>query len=545
MSWLKDYVILILLIGTLFGATLGNYPLSAPDGARYAEIPREMLVTGNYVTPHLNGVKYFEKPPLFYWLQAISLKQFGNNELGANLVNALMGLLSCLLVYFVGRKLFGRTSGFLASIILATTTLFFAMSRLVTLDMSLAFLISSSLFSFLLATQEPLGIKRDCYLWSVYLFAALAVMTKGLIGIVFPVTIIFLHTLIFNEWRNVKTYRIFSGLILFFIITLPWHLLVQIKNPEFFHFYFIEQHFLRYLTPYAGRQQAWWFFPGVLLLGFFPWTTFLPQTILYNFPRSWSARSQFKAAIFLLLWAIFIFIFYLFSNSKLIPYLLPIFPPLAILTGSYLAVILNREKTRAISCSFYFALVLILLGGIAAFFATFALDFTAQIITKNNLYLIAASCVFSAVCSFIVYRNNSFKNGIIALIVTFALVLQSLAPVLPIANKQSIKPLALFIKAQASPNDEIMSYDFYYQDLPFYLERQITVVNYKGELEFGTKHQNTHEWMIDQKTFWQRWQSKQKIFMLTSKQNYENLKKVAPNKFKLLATGPDDVVVTN
>ena len=135
LSWIKDFILIILIIGALFGATLGKYPLAAPDGARYAEIPREMVVTGDYITPHLNGVKYFEKPPLFYWLQATSIKILGVNDLAVSIVNAIMALGCALWIYGTSRKLFGRKAAWLSSFIFTTSSLVFVLTRIITLDM--------------------------------------------------------------------------------------------------------------------------------------------------------------------------------------------------------------------------------------------------------------------------------------------------------------------------------------------------------------------------------------------------------------------------
>lgn len=545
MSWIKDFIILTLLIGTLFGATLGNYPLSAPDAARYAEIPREMVVTGDYITPHLNYIKYFEKPPLFYWMQSAAIKTFGVNEFAVDFSNALLGLLSCLLVYFAGRSLFGRLSGLFASMVLATSTLFFAMTQLTTLDLALTFFLSAGLLCFILANQKPLGMVRDSLLMLMYVLFALAVMTKGLIGIVFPLLIIFAYVLIFNEWRNLKTYRIVSGLILFLLIALPWHILVQLRNPEFWHFYFVEQHFLRYLTPYAGREQPWWFFIAVAAGGFFPWILYLPQSLVNSCPKHWQEIKQAKPTLFLLLWIIIVLVFYTFSNSKLIPYILPIFPPLALIVGKYLGSIWNTPKQTALTPGFYLICILSLAIGVVALGAIVTLNFKTLLITRDSLAITGMLLILASIVAIIVYLHNMITKGLVVYTIIFALALASTCPMLPIANNHSIKPLALTIKQKIQPNDEVMSYATYYQDLPFYLGRRVTVVNYKGELEFGTAHQDTSDWMIDEKTFWQRWQGKKKIYMVLSKSNYEALNKSLPNKLTVLSEGLRDVVVSN
>lgn len=545
MHWLKDFLLLTLLIGILFGTTLGSYPINAPDGARYAEVPREMVVAGDYLTPHLNGIKYFEKPPLFYWLQAISIKALGANEFGVSIINALMALGCSLLIYLTGRNLYGRLNGLAASLIFATSSLVFSLTRIVTLDMTLTFFLTGSLGSFVSANQLSIGTKRKIFLYMMYVFAALAVMTKGLIGIAFPSLIILIWTIIFRQWNNLKSYHLIGGLFIFLLITLPWHILVQIKNPEFFSFYFIEQHFLRYLTDYAGRSQKWWFFPVLLLCGFFPWTVFLPQTILHHIPKQFSDWQQNKPTIFLLIWAITIYTFYSFSNSKLIPYLLPIFPPITILLGNYFVTYWKSNQNSQISIGFNALFLLNISLGLCAITAIFVLNFNEQTITKQNLYTSAIYLITSAIISLVSYHRRGLVAGFIAIIITSSISLLYLSPIITTINKQSIKPLIVTLLQKLKPKDEVICYGNYYQDLPFYLQRQITVANYTGELFFGMQHQDTKSWMIDTKDFWNRWNTNKRIYLIVNIKNYQELKPTAPTKMRIVAKYLNNVLVTN
>jgi len=544
-TYIKDLLLLTILIGALFGACLGTYPLEVPDSARYAEIPREMVTSGDYITPHLNGIKYFEKPPLFYWMQAGAIKVFGPNNFAASFVNAFLGLCTCLLVYFVGRKLFNRRTGFLSSLILATSTIIFALTHITTLDMAFTFFLSAALSCFLLSTEETNKNYRDSYLWCMYALAALAVMTKGLIGLIFPLGIIFFYVLIFNEWRKLKTYRIITGLLIFLLITVPWHVLVQIRNPEFLHFYIVEQHFLRYFTTYAGRTQPFWFFPLVLILGFYPWIAFLPQAILNNIPRKLNNLSKYRTTLFLLLWPVVIYIFYSCSNSKLIPYLLPIFPPFAILVGKYLTDNWHTKPARSINISFNFIAIFNILTGIGIGIAAFFIDQQNLAFSNSTLFICASFLLLSGIATMVLYHRQGIASGCIALLITTSLALLSSNPIITVANNQSIMPLMKTLQPKLGPNDEVISFGAYHQDLPFYTKRIITVVNYSGELAFGIKHQDTSKWMLDTKGFWQHWNSNHKAFMIVDKNIYQNLLKVDPSKMFVLAEHQGDVLVTN
>lgn len=518
-SWVKDFLLLTLIIGLLFGATLGKYPLHSPDGARYAEIPREMVVSGDYITPRLNGVKYFEKPPLFYWMQAASIKMFGVNDFAVSFMNALLALGSVLLTYLIGRKIYGRFDGILASVMFATSTLVFALTRIVTLDVALTFFIVMSLGCFLIGTQTPIGTgSRRIYFCLAYAGAALAVMTKGLVGMLFPGMVILAWIVIFNKWRELKHYYCFSGILIFCLIVAPWHILVQLKNPEFFNFYFIEQHFLRYLTDYASRGQKWWFLPVMLLAGLYPWSVFLPQAII-------NKKEQYlQQSSFLLIWALVIYIFYTFSNSQLIPYILPILPPFTLLIGSYLAPYLQSNNQKGVSIGFWVFFITNILLGIGAISAIFALNFSEQVVTKSNLYIAAVLVIFGAILSLVVYRRKNLAAGFIAIAISMSCLFLYISPVITIINNQSIKPLVTVLKQKLQSGDEVICYKIYPQELPFYLQRRITVADYVGELEFGTKQENTSSWMVSEKELVKRLKSNKHIYLITKNDNYKRLK---------------------
>ena len=159
-SWLKDLLLLTLITSLFFGAFLGTRNLSAPDELRYSEIPREMIANHDYVIPRINGVKYFEKPPLFYWMQVASIKTFGLNEWSLRFATAFMGVLGVLATYLFARRLYNRKTGWVAALILSSMSLYFAMAHVITLDMTVSVFITMSIYLFYLATQAaPKNIK--------------------------------------------------------------------------------------------------------------------------------------------------------------------------------------------------------------------------------------------------------------------------------------------------------------------------------------------------------------------------------------------------
>jgi 4-amino-4-deoxy-L-arabinose transferase-like glycosyltransferase len=282
--WL--FIGLAAFVAVLWLALLGSRPLFNPDEGRYAEIPREMLSGGDWVIPHLNGVAYVEKPPLQYWATAISLRVFGQSEFAARLYTALCALGTLAVVWFTGRVLWGFAAAWQAAAVLAGSLLFIVLGQLLTLDMSLTLYTTVSLCAFLLAQtaagragyanagSEVAGRGGEArrWMWVAWAAAALGVLTKGLVAAAIPAAVLVLYTLLardFSPWRRLEWTR---GLPLFLLIAVPWHALAAHRLPDFLEFFFVHEHLARYLTPSADREEVWWFFIAVFLLGSVPWT---------------------------------------------------------------------------------------------------------------------------------------------------------------------------------------------------------------------------------------------------------------------------------
>lgn len=562
-TWCFDLLALTAFIVLLFGLLLGSRPLSTPDEARYSEIPREMLVLHDFVTPHLNGVKYFEKPPLFYWIQAASIKLF-HPELGqqsrlqqvakldktksisewvVRVPNSLIALLGCLLLYAAGRQLFDRQTGLISAVILATSFLYFTLARMVTLDMSLSVFLSGSLLAFLVAVNTPSGCCKRRYLFYLaYSFSALAVLTKGLIGIVFPAMIVGSWILLTQQWRLLKQMFLPSGILLFLLIVLPWHILVQLKNPEFFQFYFVDQQFLRYSTLIAQRYQPGWFFVPIFFAGFLPWIVFLFQAIAANFPKTWQQIAEKRQQVFLLLWISIVFLFFSLSHSKLIPYILPIFPAVALLTGRYLTTHSHRAGVKwgaiLLPCIWF---MLGILG------ALWLWHHPAIDLPKPGIpFLVAGYSVFllGSLLTAFSYVRHRIKTAFVLLTLGSAISFIIFSTGIPRVDTRSIKPLVQILKPLLHAQDKIVSFGNYYQDLPFYLNQQVMTVNVEGELGFGMQHQNTSAWMLKEDRFWPLWESDQRVFMLVDHVLYQSFKKNRKSIYFVAAT-PQDVLLTN
>jgi 4-amino-4-deoxy-L-arabinose transferase-like glycosyltransferase len=520
---LRDIIVLTAVIGVFFSLFLGSRPLSVPDEGRYAEIPREMAVTGDWLTPRLNDVKYFEKPPLVYWLTAFSIKLFGLSEWSIRLAPALFALLGCLSLYVTGATLFSRRAGILSAIVLATSVLYYAMSRTIILDMPVTALITLSLCSFLIALRHPHGWKRRSLLYVFYAGCGLTMLTKGLIGIVIPGMIIALWMLVMNQWSILRSLYLPSGALLFLLIAAPWHILVQRANPEFFNFYFIREHFQRYLTKVHGRYKPFWYFIPVLAGGLFPWSAFLVQAVRRALPRSWNDRKLHRETVFLLLWAGVIFLFFSASSSKLAPYILPVFPPLALIIGKYLADAWEQGKIPGFQGAYVGLLFLALsLAAALALLPRFRPEIDVAVFRPYSAALIVILLAGIALTWFM-NKRHGVRRSLAALIATVSMFLTIANMAMPHLDMRSMKDESMELKSLLRPGDEVMNYHTYYQDLPVYLERRITIVEWTGELTFGTTVEDTSSWMIDEDEFWQRWNGPNRVFVVTNRENYVRL----------------------
>jgi 4-amino-4-deoxy-L-arabinose transferase-like glycosyltransferase len=549
-TWFWDGVLLLVVVGTLLGYGLGERALWEPDEGRYSEIPREMVLTGDYVTPRINGVKYFEKPPLFYWAQAGAIHVLGLNEWALRLWPALFALFGVLTVYVAGRRLFDRRTGLFAASVLATSLMYFYLGRTITLDMAVSVLLSAGLLAFLLGTRASPGPRRRWLMWTFYVCAALATLTKGLIGIVIPVSIIGTWMLLLHNWRVLQQMYLPSGLALFLIIAAPWHILVSVTNPEFPNFYFIHEHLLRFTTRINQRYEPMWFFLPVLLVGWLPWVAFLGQALRFNLPSSWAARQEHSETLFLNLWAGLVFVFFSLSDSKLWPYILPMFPPVALLLGRYFAHAWSNNRLRGLRTGYWAVLGMgIALAAILSGEPRPGVGF-AQALEHDEVlgfYRYAGAVIAAAggIVSFLLGMAR-FRLAFISLILSSVAFLTVLGQGLPLMDSEnSSKTLALRLKPLLGPDTEVMSYHHYYEDLPVYLERRVTVVDYKGELEFGAEHENVTGWMIDEETFWQRWQSPATVYMLTRRSAYDQLAADHRGRFILLGEVGKNVLLTN
>jgi 4-amino-4-deoxy-L-arabinose transferase-like glycosyltransferase len=525
----RDLACLALIFGLLYFFQLGDSTLVNPDESRYAEIPREMVATGEYVLPRLNGVLYFEKPPLMYWSVAGFLKMFGPDELAMRATPALFALLGVLLTYAAARRIHGRLAGLASAVVLGTSLLYFALARILILDMAVSVLMSATLFCFILGVREPPGTRRRWLFYGLYACAALATLTKGLIGFLVTGAVMFFWLLIFNQWRRLRPFYLPTGVLLFLAIAAPWHLLAAQRNDAWAHFYFIHEHWERFTTTVGhDRYEPWWFFIPVVLGGLFPWLGFLWPAVRDALAGGWARRKENADAWFFVTWAAFIFLFFSKSHSKLIPYVLPIFPALAVLIGAWIArVIKDDDRPRMRTGMWIFSAFSAILGlGIAyAVLRPGIIRRAAQMeaLRADGLYS-AFALIAGALAVHWLWRRKNALATVGAMAASITVLLLALAHAQDEIARPGTRDLAEYYHGHARPGDVVYHYNEYFHDFSFYARSEVGLVGDPGELELAIDPAaRASGRFIDQAEFRRQWTGPRRIWVVARKEEAAKL----------------------
>jgi 4-amino-4-deoxy-L-arabinose transferase-like glycosyltransferase len=337
---------LFLLWLAVYGSAIFRPALLDDADSVHAEAAREMALGNDWVTLHANGIRYLEKAPLLYWAMAASFKMFGIHDWSARLPLALSVLALLFFVYFLGLRAFGEAAGFYAALVSGFALGPYLFTRFLIPDVLVGLWLILSLGFFLRTFDESQPSRFAC--WGLAASCALNVLTKGLIGLVFPLAAIGLYLLLTRRLSHLLKMRLVSSSLLFLAIAAPWHILAGLANPGqgnvrgFFWFYFVNEHFLRFLNQRVPRDYGTvplLLFWGLLLVWLFPWSSFLPQTLAsvkFSRIRESVDSPVARAKLAFLLGAFFVVFFFSFSTRQEY-YVLPALPPLALLVGSWLA----------------------------------------------------------------------------------------------------------------------------------------------------------------------------------------------------------------
>jgi 4-amino-4-deoxy-L-arabinose transferase-like glycosyltransferase len=508
----RSLLLIVLAVVVIWFGNLEYRKLVQTDEGRYAEIPREMVASGDWVTPRLNDFKYFEKPPLQYWATAIAYEVFGEQQWTSRLWTALTGFAGILLTWFAGVRLFGREAGAYAALICASSTLYVLMGHINTLDMGVTFFITLGIFSLLIAQKEEQPTMRRNWMWLAWAAMALAVLSKGLMGLILPGAALFLYSVFNRDLLIWKRMHWISGILVFLLVAAPWFVLVMQANPEFFDFFFIHEHLQRFTSKVHGRYQPWHYFIPILLLGLLPWTLLMFTAVA----KAWQSGTAklFSPQRFLLVWVVFIYLFFTASGSKLASYLLPMVPPLALLIGFHLTTISTRRIFWLVLPVLFIVMLFLGLLSFTDRLASNALE--QEMFGRYSVWLVAAMLLWLlgiVVALWRLWRDDKPRGLIVLAIASLIAAQVGITGYNELARNRSAYQMAEVIKPYVKPEVPFYAIYMYEQTLPFYIKHTLLLVNYQDEMAFGIR-QEPQRWIPDMAGFVSAWKQQKEALAI-------------------------------
>jgi len=478
---LAAFCLLVLFSG------LGGAALFEPDEGRNAEKAREIVVLGDWMTPHENFFPVLDKPIFFYWLIAGSFKLFGISEWSARLPSALAALGCVVLLYRWVRAHWGFWEALWSTLVLVTSVEFFILSRIVIVDMTLTFSITLALLSFFSAAQSREARLRRYRFLAMYGAIGFGMLVKGPIAILIPGMIIFFYLLLAKKWWLVGQMNLLVGAALLILIAAPWYLAIESRNPGYLRYFFWEENFGRFVTGEFNRTRSWYYFLIVLAVGFLPWSFFVP-VVLKDFRKALTDERR----LFLTLWVVLPLVFFSASKAKLPQYILPIFPALSVLTADSLLNVLTSpasKKKQVLHLPWAVQLVTVfylILGSvwpdILPVYIRHAVGETAFFIWLWAVVLLLVYICFSLLGTTDNQKRLKVVYGCHAASLVFFMLFAGRLMTL-ISYDRSAKPVAAEVVSLAWREHQVVFYDTYLRGMPFYLraDRPIWVVLPEGK----------------------------------------------------------------
>jgi 4-amino-4-deoxy-L-arabinose transferase-like glycosyltransferase len=574
--WNHRQLMLAGLALLLYLVSLGRPPLWEPDEGRYAEIAREMVASHDYITPRNDYVRYFEKPPLVYWVTAASLKLLGRNEFAVRLQAAMASVGQVVITGALGERMFGATTGVVAGLALALSPLFFAFARFATPDPALAFFITGAMACFYIGVRSCDLSSRVQNRWVLAATAMLAAgtLTKGPVALLLGGTIAVLWLML--EGRGHTLFRLpwLKCVGVYLSVSLPWFIVVARRNPGFVRFFIIHEHFQRYLE---STEHGWgpWFYIPISIAGTWPWFYFVPFAFVRASSVSASLRSFWpfaktrnkslafnncspcphidsedehaRAALqFLAIWYAVVLIFFSIPRSKLGEYILPGLPPIGILSAYGLARIkalatLQRQRVFLIFAAINAAAATAIM---ALTIALPANAFTDSLI--GDARIIAGTLLVVGITP-VVFATRA--TGTITLVLASSVIIEMGAAMNArerVAQFVSYRGLANIIAPYTNSGCRLMSYRHFEQALPFYTGARETLVNYRGELQpFGPLYDPSASVFATLPQLQEAWAGKQCVLLVVNRLDLLTLAKLLSPAPILIGCEGKKAVVSN
>lgn len=476
-------LILFLFCVPLFFFGLGGRPLWDTDEGMHAATSKDMVLSGDWVTPTFNGEKFYDKPILHTWFVALSFLIFGFTEFAARLPAALLGLGGVMITYLFGRRMFGSTVGFVSSVILATSLEYFLLSQTVIHDSSLAFFMLLALFSFYTGFKDERHRKR--YFLLFYVSLGFSMLAKGPVGVVLPALIIGLFLVLKKRLSFLREMQIGWGLLIFLAVAAPWYILISLRNQDYGANFFIQNNVMRFLSPQARHHGPFYYYFPVLFGGFLPWSFLLPPAFLRAFRMP--LRKIEEDDLFLLLWFFSIFIFFSLASSKLPTYILPLFPAVSLLAGALWKDLMEAPSPGLQKWVFYSFAVLVGAAVIALGYAGLhppsglKADYDLDVL-RFKWYGLAVAVGLAVSFWFLLKRK--WKAFFLSWVGVFvSLVLFTFLTVMPLVNPyRSTKGLAQKMNRMLYPGETFVSFLDLKESSLFYTDHQALLIRSPQEL---------------------------------------------------------------
>jgi 4-amino-4-deoxy-L-arabinose transferase-like glycosyltransferase len=476
-------LLLVFLCTPLFFLGLGTRPLWDTDEGMHAETSKEMVLSGDWITPTFNGERFYDKPILHSWFVALSFLIFGFTEFAARFPAALLGLGGVLLTYLLGKRMFGSTAGLVSGVILATSLEYFLLTQTVVHDSSLAFFMLLALFCFYTAYRDERH--RGWYFGLFYTSLGLCVLSKGPLGLGLPGLIVGLFLLLRKRLGFLKEMRIGWGVVIFLAVAAPWYVLISLRNPGYAGYFFIQNNLMRFASSHARHHEPFYFYVPVLFGGLLPWSFLLPTAFVRSFRISLGKIREDE--LFLLLWLFSVFGFFSLASSKLPTYLLPLFPAGALLLGALWKDLMERPTPGLQKWVFYSCAVFMGSAVLGLAYSGFhppsglKTDYDLDLL-RFKWYGVAFMLGLAASFWLLLRRKwNTFFLSFVGLFV--AMVLFSFLSALPLVNDyRSTKGLAEEMDRMLPSGEKFLSFRVLRQSSLFYTDHRGVLVKSSREL---------------------------------------------------------------